>query len=285
MSLGPDNGDVSRYPGLLASREDREATQAVLETAFADERLTQDEFESRVGRAMSARTLADLAELTRDLPAAPARRAATRRSTRWVWPAAAGAVVVALAAFGITQLVTHGSSHSPRSSSSAAPQAGTVPGSSAAQPTPVAPATAASGGSAQCPAGTSDTARTIADALTLDPVYVDPASSRVSETQARRIRAKIARRNPGRIRVAAVTSAALRRGGGARALANAIASCPADSAGTVLVATPSTAWVVTSYANPTGAAQAVQAALNTHASLAAGLLDAVGRLALVDSGE
>ena len=71
MSLGPDNGDPSRHPGMLASRTDRDATQAALENAFADERLNQDEFESRVGRALSARTLGDLAELTRDLPVTP----------------------------------------------------------------------------------------------------------------------------------------------------------------------------------------------------------------------
>jgi hypothetical protein len=172
--------------------------------------------------------------------------------------------VVALAAFGIAQLVSP--------SPSAARRAGTR----------TSPATAASSGPARCPVGTSRTALAIANALARDPVYVDPASRRVSGTQARRLRAKIARKDAGRIRVAAVTSATLRRGGGARTLANAIASCPADAAGTVLVATPSTAWLVTSYANATGAAQAVQAALNTHASLAAGLLDAVGRITSID---
>jgi hypothetical protein len=117
-----------------------------------------------------------------------------------------------------------------------------------------------------------------------NPVYVDTPPSRVSAGQARRIRARIARVDPGRIRVAAVTPATLRRGGGARVLANSISSCPTDSAGTVLVATTSTAWVVTSYAGSNDAAQAVQAALNTHSNLGAGLLDSVRRVAQVDSG-
>ena len=77
---GPDSGagagpgDPRDLPGgLLASAADRDATQAILEAAFAEQRLTQEEFEARVGRAMTARTEADLAQLVRDLP-----RSATR---------------------------------------------------------------------------------------------------------------------------------------------------------------------------------------------------------------
>jgi hypothetical protein len=72
-------------------------------------------------------------------------------------------------------------------------------------------------------------------------------------------------------------------GGGIRTLANAIASCRHDAAGTTLVNTKGRSWLVTSYADSNGAAQAVQAALNTHASLVAGLRDAVGRLTSVDN--
>ena len=42
-------------------------------------------------------------------------------------------------------------------------------------------------------------------------------------------------------------------------------------------------YLVTSYNDFNGAAQAVQAALNTHATLAAGLRDAVSRLTTVDN--
>jgi hypothetical protein len=281
MSFGSSDGN--RFPGMLASREDRDATQAVLETAFADERLTQDEFEARTGRCLSARTLADLAELTRDLPAAPGsglgpmapgpRRRPARRPPRWVWFVVSGAAAVVIAAvFGLVALT---SSSTTSLSQGAAP----APASTGSQP-----AAAASSGPARCPVGTSATAVAIANSLAADPLYVDPASSHVSAGQARRIRARIASVDPGRIRVAAVTKAALRRGGGARALANSIGSCPATSAGTVLVATPSTAWLVTSYADYKDAAQAVQSALNTHGTLGAGLLDAVGRIATIDPG-
>ena len=56
---------------LLASEADREATQAVLQQAFADQRLMLDEFESRVGRALTARTQGELAQLTKDIPTGP----------------------------------------------------------------------------------------------------------------------------------------------------------------------------------------------------------------------
>jgi hypothetical protein len=56
---------------MLASEADREATQAVLKQAFEDQRLMLDEFESRIGRALAARTQGELARLTRDIPTGP----------------------------------------------------------------------------------------------------------------------------------------------------------------------------------------------------------------------
>jgi hypothetical protein len=293
MSQGPDFGSPSGNPGMLASRADRDATQAALENAFADERLTQDEFESRVGRALSARTIADLAELTRDLPVAPGQPpapgqyavpdqyaapgpfgapGAVRRPGRRVWwlvSGVAAVVVVALiAVFAVTG--TSGSSQ----------QASVAPG----PVTKSVPATAVLSGPARCPVGTSATALAIANALVSDPLYVDAPAKQVSAGQARRIRAKIASADPGRIRIAAVTAATLHHAGGVRNLANSIANCPADSAGTVLVATTHTGWVAASYNDPTKTAQAVQAALNTHATLGGGLLDSVGRIATIDPG-
>src|SRR5882724_7286758 len=104
----------------------------------------------------------------------------------------------------------------------------------------------ASSGPAGCPVGTSHTALAIANALARNPAYVDPASSLLTAAQARRLRAKIARDDPGRIRVAATARSTLRRGGGARALTNAIASCQADGAGTTLVTSSGPTYVVTS---------------------------------------
>jgi hypothetical protein len=41
----------------------------LLKTAFVDDRLTREELDARVGQALAARTRADLAALTADIPA------------------------------------------------------------------------------------------------------------------------------------------------------------------------------------------------------------------------
>jgi hypothetical protein len=55
---------------ILASNVEREATTRRLQEAFAEHRLTDDEFEQRIRRALTARTTAELDGLTADLPAA-----------------------------------------------------------------------------------------------------------------------------------------------------------------------------------------------------------------------
>ena len=81
-----------------------------------------------------------------------------------------------------------------------------------------------------------------------------------------------------------MTNATLSQGGSERALANAIASCAADGTGVTLVTNDRSTYLVTSYTDFQGASQAVEAALNTHPSLAAGLRDAVKRMASIDPG-
>ena len=290
---GAGSGDPRDLPGgLLASAADRDATQAILEAAFAEQRLTQEEFEARVGRAMTARTEADLAQLVRDLPRSAARPGGAGpgtggRRARRGWLVAGGtAAVLAGAAVGISQLVGpghggHGSA--PPSLSSPSGQGAGSAASAGGSSSGGAPGTSASTGPAGCPVGTSPTALGIANALARNPVWVDPAAPRLTGTQAQRLTAEIARDNPGRIRIAVASRATVRRGGGFRALANAIANCRADARGTTLVNAKGHSYLVTSYNDFYGAAQAVQAALNTHASLAAGLRDAVGRLTSVDN--
>ena len=58
-----------RYGQIRSSAAEREHVIDVLKTAFADGRLTQDEYEDRVGLALRPLTYAELAELTSDLPA------------------------------------------------------------------------------------------------------------------------------------------------------------------------------------------------------------------------
>ena len=53
---------------VRASDADREETVRQLQRGLSEGRLTVDEFDDRVQGAYAARTLGELAELTRDLP-------------------------------------------------------------------------------------------------------------------------------------------------------------------------------------------------------------------------
>jgi Domain of unknown function (DUF1707) len=78
MIREPGDDRAARPAGrgrLRASHADREQAVEVLQDAFVQGRLTKDEFDSRVGRALASRTQGDLSALTADLPAgAPAPR-------------------------------------------------------------------------------------------------------------------------------------------------------------------------------------------------------------------
>jgi hypothetical protein len=54
---------------LRASHADREHVLDVLKAAFVQGRLTEDEFDMRVGQTFASRTNAELASLTADIPA------------------------------------------------------------------------------------------------------------------------------------------------------------------------------------------------------------------------
>ncbi len=58
-------------PGMLAATADRERTVDVLKAAFIEGRLSQEEFDARSSRVMTARTYADLAAIVADLPMGP----------------------------------------------------------------------------------------------------------------------------------------------------------------------------------------------------------------------
>jgi uncharacterized protein DUF1707 len=68
---GPGNeiaADGQDHGRLRASRADREQVIDVLKAAFVEGRLDRDEFDLRAGQALAARTYADLAALTGDIP-------------------------------------------------------------------------------------------------------------------------------------------------------------------------------------------------------------------------
>ena len=58
-------------PNMLAATADRERTVDVLKAAFVEGRLSQEEFDSRSTRVMTARTYADLSAIVADLPVGP----------------------------------------------------------------------------------------------------------------------------------------------------------------------------------------------------------------------
>jgi hypothetical protein len=59
------------HADLGASQAGRDDAIEALKAAYVAGRLTEDEFEARVGQALAARTHADLAALTADIPAGP----------------------------------------------------------------------------------------------------------------------------------------------------------------------------------------------------------------------
>ena len=59
-------------PDMRASHEDRDRVVDALRVAGGDGRLSAEELDTRLERALSARTLGELAGLTADLPNAPA---------------------------------------------------------------------------------------------------------------------------------------------------------------------------------------------------------------------
>jgi hypothetical protein len=62
--------DKASSEAMLASNAERDTVAQRLQLAYAEHRLTDDEFENRIQMALTARTGAELDRLTADLPAA-----------------------------------------------------------------------------------------------------------------------------------------------------------------------------------------------------------------------
>ena len=87
MTTGPGDDKAAGRGHLRASHADREEVIGALKAAFVQGRLTKDELDVRVGQTLAARTYADLAVLTADIPpglatARPPRQPATPRARR-----------------------------------------------------------------------------------------------------------------------------------------------------------------------------------------------------------
>jgi len=84
---------------LRASHADREQVIGTLKDAFVQGRLTQDEFDDRVGQVYASRTYAELAEVTADLPAGPTGTRPPRdpwRATKLAWRAVYAIILPAI---------------------------------------------------------------------------------------------------------------------------------------------------------------------------------------------
>lgn len=79
---GPQDSAAAGGDRLRAGHADREQVIEALKDAFVHGRLTGEELSARAGQALSARTYADLAVLTADIPAIPSAPAATGRPRR-----------------------------------------------------------------------------------------------------------------------------------------------------------------------------------------------------------
>lgn len=103
-------------PDMRVSDADRERVAAMLREHFAQGRLDDDEFTSRVENAYTSRTRGDLASLTRDLPErdlgdlpAESPRSATPVSgLGGVWGAWAGVSLLCFTIWLITAVTTNG---------------------------------------------------------------------------------------------------------------------------------------------------------------------------------
>jgi len=72
MTLQPEGDPAAGGHGhLRASSADRERAADVLKAAFAEGRLSREEFEERAEQVYKSRTYAELAALTNDLPVGP----------------------------------------------------------------------------------------------------------------------------------------------------------------------------------------------------------------------
>ena len=123
---GPQDRAATGDDQLRAAHTDREQVIEALKAAFVDGRLTKAELDTRAGQALSARTCADLAALTADIPAtpsaspaaAPARPSPPARRRPLVRAAAGsgGCLVIAAAAMKIHAQLDPGATPAPHDS-------------------------------------------------------------------------------------------------------------------------------------------------------------------------
>jgi uncharacterized membrane protein len=109
MSIAPGNGrpdgDFSR---LRASDTDRDRAVDVLKSAFAEGRVTKDEYDDRMARIFSARTYGELTMLTSDLPVGPLGAVAHRPMPMYLPPRPTNGLAITSLILALAQPFTLG---------------------------------------------------------------------------------------------------------------------------------------------------------------------------------
>jgi hypothetical protein len=112
----PPAGYPAQQPGyqmrahasMRASSADRERAVDVLKAGFAEGRLTQDEYNDRMGRAYAARTYGELATLTADLPAGASPMPAWPVPAYQPPPSGTNSMAIASMVLGVAEFFTAG---------------------------------------------------------------------------------------------------------------------------------------------------------------------------------
>jgi hypothetical protein len=117
VMTGPQGPAAAGSDRLRAGHADREQVIETLKDAFVYGRLTRDELDARASRALAARTCADLAALTADIPAAAGSARPAAPARRWPLARAAagsgGCLIIAAAAVWLAALVDPGARPTP----------------------------------------------------------------------------------------------------------------------------------------------------------------------------
>jgi hypothetical protein len=105
VTTGPQDQSAAAagHVYLRASQADGEGVVDALKAAFVAGRLTEDEFEARVGQAFAAGTYPDLAAITADIPPGPVAARPARMPDQVV--AGGTGVIIAAAALGGALLI------------------------------------------------------------------------------------------------------------------------------------------------------------------------------------
>jgi hypothetical protein len=96
------------HASMRASSADRERAVDVLKAGFAEGRLTQDEYNDRMGRAYAARTYGELATLTADLPAGASPMPAWPVPAYQPPPSGTNSMAIASMVLGVAEFFTAG---------------------------------------------------------------------------------------------------------------------------------------------------------------------------------